>query len=46
MHHVQGREGLYQKFEFNSEDMKCIKFTYEGLALFAIDNKLDIVHQK
>jgi hypothetical protein len=30
MHHVKGREGPYQKFEFNIENMKCIKFTYEG----------------
>jgi hypothetical protein len=30
MHHVQGRGGLYQKSEFNSEYMKCIIFTYEG----------------
>jgi hypothetical protein len=42
MHHVQGRGGLYQKSEFNSEYMKRIIFTYEGpkQVLLAIDNNL------
>jgi len=34
MHHVEGREGLHQRWEFNIRDMNFTKFIYDSLNPF------------